>query len=563
MLDTEQLVAERLPQLHRYQWLQKPVTKVLSKLLHEQDIESFGERYPHLQGLEFVEHVLDFFQFRYQHCDHELDNIPTQGRVIIIANHPIGSLDGLALLQLVSRVRSDVKIVANSWLQAVQPLQSLFVAVDVLGSRAQRAQVEAMQQWLADDGALIIFPAGEVSRMTPVGVRDGQWRSGFVKLAQRTQAPVVPVHINAHNSLWFYGASMVYKPLATMMLVQEMFRQQANQLSFTIGEAVAAKDLLGGDMPAMVRAKLMRRHLYRLGKGKSLIFPTQPAVARPEARQALRQAVLACELLGQTGDGKQLRLYQYQGNSPILRELGRLREIAFRAVGEGTGKRRDLDNYDTYYYQLLVWDDNELEIAGAYRFGDAQQIISRYGISGLYTATLFEFRPALHGYLPQALELGRSFVQPRYWGRRSLDYLWQGIGAFVVRHPHYRYLFGAVTLSQALPAPVKDAMVQYYGTHYAPSQPLARARHPYRPQTLAVPDNFEQLRSLASQHQVAVPPLYKHYAELCEAGGVSYSAFNVDAEFADAIDSFMLVDLSRLTAKKRARYLLGKQQLDT
>ena len=564
MIQVEAMLQQKLPQLQQHPWLHKPTVALLRSVLCERQISEFAAQYPQLHGLEFVEHVLDFFNFTYTARDAEKDNIASQGRLIIVANHPIGSLDGLALLKLISEIRSDVKVLANDMLMAVKPLQELLIPVAVFGKQGERASYRAMQEHLEADGALIIFPAGEVSRLSPVGVRDGKWYSGFVRLAQRTQTAILPVFVGAHNSALFYGASMLYKPLGTLLLVQEMFKQQQRHIKFRIGEVIPASALQHAEKQASVHdiAAVVRKHLYRIGHDRPGLLRTQRPVARAEPRQLLKRAIEGCELIGETADGQQIYHYRYQGNSTILRELGRLREIAFRAVDEGTGRRRDLDNYDTWYQHLLLWNPQDLEIAGAYRFGDSADIMAQHGIAGLYSQSLFRYSKAMEPFFSQGLELGRSFVQPRYWGKRSLEYLWQGIGALLRRHPHYRYLFGPVTLSGALPQVAKDAMVQFFSQQFSDSDQLAVGRTPYLPQQQPLPppsgdyrQDFAQLKQYLAAMQVAIPTLYKQYADLCEPGGVRFLAFNVDNDFADAIDGLVMVDMNKLKASKRERYI--------
>ena len=568
MIQVEQVLQQRMPQLHPHHWLRKPTLALLRSILCERQIQAFAAQYPQLKGLEFVEHVLDFFHFTYAARDSEKDNIASQGRLIIVANHPIGSLDGLALLKLIREVRSDVKVLANDMLMAVQPLQDLLIPVSVFGKQGERASFRAMQEHLAAEGALIIFPAGEVSRLSPIGVRDGTWYSGFVRLAQRTQTPILPVFVGAHNSALFYGASMLYKPLGTLLLVQEMFKQQQRHIKFRIGEVIPASALQRADSSVSVHdiAAVVRKHLYRIGHDRVGLLRTQRPVARAEPRQLLKRAIEACELLGETADGHQIYHYRYQGNSTILRELGRLREIAFRAVDEGTGRRRDLDNYDTWYQHLLMWSPQDLEIVGSYRLADSAEIIAQQGVAGLYSHSLFRYGDTMEPYFSQGLELGRSFVQPRYWGRRSLEYLWQGIGALLRRQPNYRYLFGPVTLSGALPQLAKDAMVQFFTEQFQDPEKLAEGRTPFLPeQRPLVPPSgdyrhdFAQLKHYLAAMQVAIPTLYKQYADLCEPGGVRFIAFNVDADFADAVDGLVMVDMAQLKSCKRDRYISGGQ----
>ncbi|MGI0152723.1 GNAT family N-acyltransferase [Pseudidiomarina sp. WS423] len=572
MIQVEQVAATTLPAVYQHQLLQRPLLWCLRGLLCEQHIQEFERRYPAVQGLEFVEQVLDFFNFTYTARDNELDHIPSDGRVVIVANHPIGSLDGLALLKLVSAQRGDVKILANDMLGAIGPLQELMFPVRVFrsgsnGSAGERERLKKVYQHLQDEGALIVFPAGEVSRLRPQGVRDGHWQTGFLKLALRCQAPVLPVFIGAHNSPWFYGASMLYKPLATLLLVQEMVRQRSGHINFRIGELIPLSSFAGDQLSLPMRAKLFRKHVYRLGQDRPGLLKSQRPIARSEARERLQQALQDCECLGETADGKSIYLYRYQGNSPIMRELGRLREVAFRAVDEGTGKRRDLDNFDTWYLHLILWDPQDLEIAGAYRLGDTKAILAQHGVAGLYSQTLFEYQPQLLPLLEQGLELGRSFVQPRYWGKRSLDYLWQGIGALLRRHPEYRYLFGPVTMSASLPKLAQDAMVQFFAEQFPDPDGLAVPRAPYQALERPLPppsgdylQDFTHLKHHLAHQGVAIPTLYKQYADLCEPGGVRFIGFNVDADFADAVDGLVWVDITRLKPGKKARYLSGSSQ---
>lgn len=567
MINVEQVMAQNLPGLSAKPWLYKPVKSALRRLLHEQDFVDFANRYPHLQGLEFVEQVLDHFNFRYAVRDNEVERIPVSGRVVIIANHPIGSLDGLALLKLVSDIRPDVKVVANQLLMALNPLHNLLLPVNNMSGGTERRALDNIQQHLADEGALIMFPSGEVSRLRPEGIRDNKWHGGFLRFAQNAKAPILPIYIDGRNSALFYGASMLYKPLATMLLVQEMFKQQRKTLDMRIGEQIPYEAFADLALEPKAKVKLFKKHLYRLAKNKTGLFKTQSAIAHPEQRTQLKKAIENCELLGETSDGKQIYLYQHQQSSVLMREVGRLRELAFRAVGEGSGLRRDIDRFDSHYEHLLLWDKDDLEIVGAYRFANSAKVLAEQGEQGLYTASLFQFDQAMQPYLQQGLELGRSFVQPRYWGKRSLEYLWYGIGAYLRKYPQIRYLFGGVSLSNSYPQAARDLMVYFYSLYFSDSNQSAVSKQPYQlPQEILAQlkqhfsgDNyladFTQLKHLLANMGVAVPTLYKQYSELCEQGGVRFLAFGTDPDFANCVDGLVLVDLTMLKAAKKARYL--------
>ncbi|WP_333606369.1 lysophospholipid acyltransferase family protein [Arsukibacterium sp.] len=569
MFSVEQVINQQLPRVSQSRWLNRPVTGALRYLLHEQEFQHFAGRYPHLTGLEFVEQVLEYFSFSYAVRDNELERIPSSGRVVIIANHPIGSLDGLALIKLVSDIRPDVKVIANQLLMSVQPLHPLLLPVNNMQGGTERRRLDNIQQHLAAEGALILFPAGEVSRLKPNGIRDGKWHPGFLRFALAAKAPILPIYIDGRNSALFYGASMLYKPLASMLLVQEMFKQKRKSISLRIGDLIPFDTSNNLPLDIQSKVKLFKKHLYRLAKDKAPLLNTQTAIAHPEDRQALKKAIDGCELLGSTADGKQMYLYHHQQSSALMREIGRLRELSFRAVGEGSGFRRDIDRFDSHYDHLILWDKEQLEIVGAYRFANTAKVLATQGQDGLYTANLFQFEASMQPFLAAGLELGRSFVQPRFWGKRSLDYLWYGIGAYLQKNPDIRYLFGGVSLPGSYPQAARDLLVYFYSLYFSDADLKASSNHPYQlpldmmqqlQQQFSGQDyaeDFVQLKHLLANMGVSIPTLYKQYSELCEPGGVRFLAFGTDPDFANCIDGLVLVDLQQLKASKKARYLGG------
>ena len=215
-----------------------------------------------------------------------------------------------------------------------------------------------------------------------------------------------------------------------------------------------------------------------------------------------------------------------------MREIGRLREFAFRTVGEALS-RRDLDEYDAWYMHLILWDPDDLEIAGlivTVTVGRSFQV----GRDGLYTNSFYRFEESIKSIFEEGLELGRSFVQPRYWGKRSLEYLWVGIGALLRNHPHYRYLFGSVSISNALPKDAQAALVQFYSAHFPPVKPLATANLPYQSTQESTTPTFSGSNWQKSFHNskrtwriCLLPTMYKQYSELCEKGGVQFLTFGM------------------------------------
>jgi putative hemolysin len=569
LLDIEQTLGERYPRVLNAtpRLVVRPMISLLRLLSHEREVNRFLDEHRNLQGLSFLERVLEHFRIGYRISNRDRENIPTTGRVVIVANHPLGALDALALIQLVGEVRHDIKIVVNELLTQLEPLRGLLLPVDNLNGASRKEQIRAVHEALVAERAVIIFPAGEVSRLRLNGIRDGRWNSGFLRFAQRANAPVLPVYIEARNSSLFYGTSLLYKPLSALLLVQEMFFQHARIINIRVGEIIPITSLTRQEIANRTLVKMVKRHLYRVGKDKSGIFATERAIAHPQPRQQLKAELKQALHLGTTRDEKAIYLFDYAPDSPVMKEIGSLRELSFRKVGEGTGNRRDLDRYDRSYRHLVLWDNDALEIVGSYRIAETADIVARAGLDGLYTYNLFELGEGFDPCRENALELGRSFVQPRYWGSHALDYLWQGIGAYLRVNSHIRYLYGPVSISDSYPKAARDALVHYYRQHYGLHRPAVRARLPYEldeearadcqalmPGHCAVED-FRVLRQYLQQFGLSVPTLYKQYTELCKAGGVQFLGFNVDPEFSNCIDGLICVDLAYLKPSKRKRYL--------
>lgn len=565
MICVDTVISEKFPRIvERHPHIRKTLSLLFKYLFHEAEFKQFERDYPYLSGIDFVDKALEYFDFDYSVRAWERERIPVSGKVVIVANHPVGSLDGLALLKLVSDVRPDVKVVANELLYSLKPLRSLLLPVDNMNGDTPKQNLRNIERHLNTEGALIIFPAGEVSRLRGWGVKDSPWRTGFLRFASKTGAPVLPIHINARNSLFFYALALLAKPLSTLWLIREMFKQHHRSAQMTIGPVVDAACYEELPLTQHARAQLFKRHVYKLGnrqkRGEISLMPNMQSVAHPEDRRLLRKAVRESEPLGITRDGMEMFCYHHRDDSVVMRELGRLREISFRAVGEGTGRRRDVDAYDSYYDHILLWDDSQLELVGAYRLARCAAL--KPGQS-LYTSSLFDFGEQADQYFAEGLELGRSFIQPQYWGKAALDYLWQGVGAYLARYPDVRYLFGPVSISQQMPVAGRDLMIEFYSLHFPAASDWAQARRPYTRTTEAVSgftgENYQQeftlLKERLAELSTNVPPLFKQYSELCEQDGVQFAAYNIDPDFADCVDGLVMVDIARMKPARRKRYL--------
>jgi len=567
MLDVNALIQSRASKTKALpKWMLKPIIYGLKKLFHQDEVNRQLERIGHLEGFDFIEAVLEYFNVSYTVSNKEKLNIPVSGRVIIIANHPLGALDALSLLMLVREVRPDVKIVANELLMHIDQLASLLIPVDALGGRSGKEHVRGIYQAIEEENALIIFPSGEVSRARPTGVKDTKWQKGFLKIAKKTQSPLVPVFIKARNSSLFYTVSMISKPLAALLLPHEMFTKRGGVVSFCVGEKIPHKVLKENPIDDKQTLQLLKKHLYSVGKGKKGVFKTESCIAHPEERARLRKELKKAQLLGKTSDGKQIYLFDAFVESALMREVGRLREMTFRMVEEGTGDKRDIDTFDLQYRHIILWDEEELEVAGAYRIGEGAKLMEK-GFKGFYANTLFEYLDAFEPIAKEGIELGRSFVQPRYWGSRALDYLWQGVGAYLRAHPEVKYMFGPVSLSKTYPRIAQEMMVFFYSFYFPSFKEYVRPKTPFvlkRDEKEALKERFtckeyrEDFGRLKRQLQamdLSVPTLYKQYSELCEEGGCQFVGFNVDSHFGDCLDGFIVMEIAKIKPAKKERYM--------
>lgn len=571
MVDVEKTLSLKYPSIVYYpSMVRNFVVYLLKKLLHQEEINDFlthGEAY---KGFDFVEAVLEYFNFGYTVSNKDKANIPSSGRVIIIANHPLGALDALALISLIKEIRSDVKVLANDVLMQIEPLSNILIPIDNLSGTTAKESIKKVYDALENDEALIVFPSGEVSRAHPTGIKDAKWKKGFLKFAQKSNSPLLPVFIDAKNSPIFYMLSMINKKLSTFLLAREMFKKRSKVISFKIGEMITYKTLQSSGFGDTTLLNLLKKHLYKISRGKKGIFATQKAIAHPEERKAIRAELKKSTLLGQTSDGKKIYLYEYEAGSILMKEIGRLREFTFRKVEEGTGGKRDVDAFDKHYKHIVLWDDEELEVVGAYRIGEANYISEYFGVEGFYSQSLFKFTTEFTPYLHNSIELGRSFVQPRYWGTRALDYLWQGIGAYLFKNPHIRYMYGPVSLSDVYPKIAKNLIITFYSLYFTSPKALVSARNGFfmskveKEEALAFfkgedyKEDFAVLKEQLSHMDLSVPTLYKQYTELCEEGGICFLDFNIDKDFANCVDSFILVDITKIKEAKKARYIKGE-----
>lgn len=570
MVSVETILKKEHPGLFTYpNLISKMVVGLMRFVLHENSINHFMEIHKNKNGLDFIDAVLLHLNVSYKAIHREIENIPAIGKAIVVSNHPLGALDALSLIQMVCSVRQDkkVKIVANKMLGSIPQLKEFIIGVDNFNDRLSRDSLRKIDQALQSEEVVIFFPSGEVSRAGLLGQKEAKWKGGFIKFSKRNNAPIVPIFIKAKNSSLFYAASWIYKPLGTLLLGHEIFAARNQIFDFRVGELINSKVLNDTSMSDSHHARLFRKHIMRLSKGKKVIYPTEHSIGHPVSRQEIRQELKRAERIGETSDNKQIYLIEYDKAPNLMNEIGRLREYSFRKVGEGSGKTRDIDEYDRYYHHLLLWDDDALEVVGAYRIGECGWILSWLGKEGLYLNDLCAMSNIFDPILEDAIELGRSFVQPKYWGSRALDYLWQGIGAYLAHNPHIKYMIGPVSISGSYPKHAQEALVYFYTLYFGSDRHYLKARSPFHLSDhvnaefaeiflgVDYDQDFRVLKDYLKTFDVAVPMLYKQYSELCEPGGAQFIDFGIDVEFNNCVDGYIMVEINRIKEAKRNRYI--------
>jgi len=533
---------------------------------------------------DFLRTILALFNINYHVADQGLTRIPHEGGLIIVANHPFGAIEGVIMAAMLRGLRDDIKILANGLLQRVPEISDLFIGVDIFGGNsATQRNISPMKdalRWLKQGGVLVVFPAGEVAHLDlrRRSVIDPAWHPSIGRIVRRSGVPVLPVFFEGRNGAMFQLAGLLHPHLRTALLPREMINKSGQTLVVRIGEIISEKRLLAfkKDAPAITDYLRLRTEMLHNGQAGPVNKPekTTPseihwqAVAESESATVLAAEVAALpDRQCLVKNNEYVVYYACARQIPrLLNEIGRLRETTFRASGEGTGKSLDLDLYDSYYIHLFVWRPESREVIGAYRLGESDDILARFGKKGLYTHSLFRYKRKLLNTLSPALELGRSFVRQEY--QRSfapLMLLWKGIGQYVAQHPQYRILFGPVSISNDYQNHSQQLLVEFLRVNH--SLPdlgrLVKPRRPFRQQTNLKNlcrdaahrsrdvDDVSELLSQLEPDGKGVPVLIKQYLKM----GGHLLAFNVDKDFNHAIDGLIMVDLRETDPRVLRRYM--------
>jgi putative hemolysin len=529
-------------------------------------------RISHLKGLEFLSAAMDTFEITYEVNPEELKRIPRTGAFISVSNHPFGGVDGMILIKtMLEQQRNDIKTLSTFIIQRIPQISEFVFPVDPFENGARRGSnlvgLKKALTHVGNGGALGLFPAGEVStyydNMDEVGIVDRQWQPSMIKFIKRAGVPVVPIYFQGENSRIFHLLGLIHPMLRTAKLPSELLNKKNQVIRVRIGYPISVEEQDAYcDLDRYGR--FLRVKTYALGSSldvdKFLSYklrsaPVPEPVIPPVPFSAVENEVeklLSKYLLFRSKNYAVVCAPSVEMPN-LMTEIGRLREITFREVGEGTNRKIDVDEFDLYYWQLFIWDEEEKRIVGAYRAGKGKEIIENYGIEGFYIQTLFRIDKEFAPILEQCIELGRSFIVPDYQRKPlPLFLLWKGILYFLIKNPEYRYLIGPVSISSRFSDYSKGVIITFMKSNYFDHnfarfiRPRNSFRVPVKEEEFKIifdsSDDLDKLDKFIKEvepYDYRMPVLLKKYLKL----NGRILGFNVDPKFNNALDGLLILDL--------------------
>ena len=552
----------------------------LMKLLRLTKLNRIYNRTKHLQGLDFLNKLLiDEFEIKFEIPEEDFKNIPKEGAFITISNHPLGGIDGILLLKLLLEKRPDFKIMANFLLQRIEPIAPYVLPVNPFEDHKDvKSSVVGFKHTIAhlkEGKPLGLFPAGEVSVTKEEQlVVDRPWEEAAMKLAKKAKVPIIPIYFHAKNSKMFYFLANISPTLRTAKLPSELLTQKQRTIYVRIGKPISTA--MQDEHPELADyTEFLRRKTYILANAleqdkKFLPIPNVLKVSKNEVKPQKIEAPIEQKLIEQEvahitkndyrllkNNNYEVFLAPYQEIPNIMKEIGRLREITFREVGEGTNASSDLDKFDLYYHHLFLWDSEAKRIVGAYRMGLGAEIFPKYGIEGFYTHDLFRFEPELYDMMSKTIEMGRAFIISEYQQKpMPLFLLWKGIAHTTLRYPEHSYLLGSVSISNQFSDFSKSLMIEFMKSNFYDPY-IAQYVRPKKEfkvklkdadkdfifdETKADLNKFDKLIDELEPGNLRLPVLIKKYIKQ----NAKVIAFNVDPLFNNSVDGLMYIRIADL-----------------
>ena len=543
--------------------------KILMHLLSFHKINDLYENVGQKHGIESIDAIIKYLNITLEFDANDLKKLPAEGGFITVSNHPFGGIDGLLLIKLLSLVRSDHRVIANFLLKKLEPISEFFLAVNpfenIPEAGSSIAGLKTAIDHLHHGGALSLFPAGEVSTNYASSlITDREWLVSALRFIKKSNVPIVPVYFHGTNSPLFHLLGKIHPSLRTAKLPSEVFNKRDKTIRVRIGNPISVREQ-DNFTDIHQFGRYLRSKTYCLDSGTEVKHffdyslkskPRPDEIIQPQPQILIEKEITWLKKVGLLFRMKSYEVYCAPSLSIpiILSELGRLREITFREVGEGTNRSTDIDEFDLYYHQLIIWDSEAKKIAGGYRIGLGAEILEQYGVRGFYTHSLFKMRKGFQGILQQSVELGRSFVVKDYQRKAlPLFLLWKGILYFLLKNPEYRYLIGPVSISNTYSQISKELIISYIMANYCDydKAALLRPRKQFKVKTNDIHLNeamkhlTPQLSSLdkfigdVDRNNNGLPVLLKKYLEL----NAKIIAFNIDPKFNDCVDGMILLDI--------------------
>ena len=561
--------------LDKFGWMGTFFGWMLLKTLRISKLNRIYKRHMHKEDITFLDGILKDFKIDFEIPEHDLARIPKDGAFITVSNHPLGGIDGILLLKLLVEKRPDYKIIANFLLHRIVPLKKYVMPVNPFeehkDAKSSITGIKNALVHLSEGYPLGIFPAGEVSTF-----RDGKlvvdkpWEEGAIKIIKKANVPVIPIYFHAKNSNLFYFLSSLNPTLRTAKLPSELLTQKNRVIKVRIGKPISVKEQDGFTSLEDFH-QYLRRKTYMLANPfeknnsfnntgsfifsksiKKIIEPVSPELMREELKVLDKNDSLIFT-------SKSYRIYLADSKfiPNTLREIGRLREITFREVGEGTNKSLDLDKFDNFYKHLFLWDDKADQLVGAYRMGFGKDIFIKHGINGFYVNELFKIEPELFDMMESTFEMGRAFIVKSYQQKpMPLFLLWKGIVHVTLRYPEYKYLMGGVSISNKFSNFSKSLMIEFMKSHYYDpfvAQYVSQKKE-YKvrlkdadkdfvfDKTKADVKKFDKVIDEIEPGNLRLPVLLKKYIKQ----NAHLVGFNVDPKFNNAVDGLLYIRIADL-----------------
>ncbi|MRI00762.1 GNAT family N-acetyltransferase [Kriegella sp. EG-1] len=552
------------------------ISWLLMKLTRISSINKFYDSVKHLEASEYAEAILKHYEIDYEIPEEDFRRLPKKGPYVTISNHPLGAIDGILLFKLLLGQRSDYKIMANFLLQRMAPIEPYIIPVNPFENRkdvkSSLAGFKKAIQHLKDGHPLGIFPAGEVStKKEGKLIVDKAWEEAALKLIRKAEVPVVPIYFHARNSKLFYRMAKWNDIFRTAKIPSEVYTQRNRPIKVRIGQPISVQSQQEQETLEEF-TELLRKKTYILSNAyekERLIDQIPTSLKLPKLPRKIATAVpievIEEEIVNlREKDRRLLQSKNYEvflapaHEMPFtLKEIGRQREVTFRAIGEGTNNSSDIDDFDAYYHHLFLWDGNEKALVGAYRMGLGAQIFKKYGIDGFYLQALFRFEPELFGMMEQSIEMGRAYIVKEYQQKpMPLFLLWKGIVHTTLRHPEHKYLIGGVSISNQFSNFSKSLMIEFMKSNYWDPY-VAQYIRPKKEfkvkltdadkdfvfdETAADLNKFDRLIDEVEPGSLRLPVLIKKYIKQ----NAKVIAFNVDPLFNNAVDGLMYIKISDL-----------------